>query len=78
MKAFLSSNAQAYISGDIHYHDAREAENLNRGIIDIGHFSSEHLMVEALARQLKNIISKAGIQAEITGCRIETDPFRII
>ena len=76
--AFLASKAQAYISGDIHYHDARAAEAANRAIIDIGHFSSEHLMVEALARQLKNIISKAGIQAEITGCRIETDPFRII
>ena len=33
MKAFLASKAQVYISGDIHYHDAREAETLNRAII---------------------------------------------
>ncbi|MGI9570071.1 MAG: Nif3-like dinuclear metal center hexameric protein, partial [Desulfobulbia bacterium] len=78
MKAFLSSNAQAYISGDIHYHDAREAENLNRGIIDIGHFPSEHLMVDALAQQLENTLSKAGIDTEITACKIEKDPFRIL
>ena len=78
MQAFLSSKAQVYISGDIHYHNAREAETANRGIIDIGHFPSEHLMVDALAQQLENIISKAGIEAEIMACTIEKDPFRII
>jgi dinuclear metal center YbgI/SA1388 family protein len=78
MHAFLASKAQAYISGDIHYHDAREAETANRGIIDIGHFPSEHLMVDALARQLKNITSKAGIKTEIMACTIEKDPFKII
>ena len=78
MQTFLSSKAQAYISGDIHYHDAREAETANRAIIDIGHFPSEHLMVDALAQQLESIISKAGIEAEITACTIEKDPFRII
>lgn len=78
MQAFLSSKAQAYISGDIHYHDAREAEGANRGIIDIGHFPSEHLMVDALAQQLEKIISKAGIEAEIMACTIEKDPFRIL
>jgi dinuclear metal center YbgI/SA1388 family protein len=78
LQAFLSSKAQVYISGDIHYHDAREAENANRSIIDIGHFPSEHLMVDALAQQLENIISKAGIEAEIMACTIEKDPFRIM
>ena len=77
MQAFLSSSAQVYISGDIHYHDAREAENTHRGIIDIGHFPSEHLMVDALVQQLESIISKDGIEAEITACKIEKDPFRI-
>ena len=78
MQAFLASKAQVYISGDIHYHDAREAETLNRAIIDIGHFPSEHLMVDALAQQLQKVISKQGIEAEITACTIEKDPFRII
>jgi dinuclear metal center YbgI/SA1388 family protein len=77
MQAFLSSNAQVFISGDIHYHDARQAENTQRGIIDIGHFPSEQLMVAALAQQLESILSKDGIEAEITACKIEKDPFRI-
>ena len=78
MHAFLSSEAQVYISGDIHYHDAREAESINRAIIDIGHFPSEHLMIDALAQQLKNIIAKNGIDVEIAACTIERDPFRIL
>ena len=77
MQAFLSSNAQVFISGDIHYHDARQAENAHRGIVDIGHFPSEQLMVDALAQQLGSILSKDGIEAEITACKIEKDPFRI-
>jgi len=78
MKTFLSSNAQVYISGDIHYHDAREAESVDRAIIDIGHFASEHLMVEALAQQLAKILPEAGIKAAIKACAIEKDPFSIL
>jgi dinuclear metal center YbgI/SA1388 family protein len=78
MGAFLSSKAQAYISGDIHYHDALDAKSENRAIIDIGHFQSEHLMVDALAQQLENVITRAGFEAEIMACTIERDPFRII
>lgn len=78
MPAFLSSEAQVFISGDIHYHDAREAENVNRAIIDIGHFPSEHLVVDALAQQLKNIFAKNGIDVDITACAIEKDPFRMM
>jgi len=78
MKAFLASNAQVYISGDIHYHDARDAESANRAIIDIGHFASEHLMVEALAQQLSKILPEEEIKVAIKACTIEKDPFSIL
>jgi dinuclear metal center YbgI/SA1388 family protein len=78
MKIFLASNAQVYISGDIHYHDARDAESANRAIIDIGHFASEHLVVEALAQQLAKILPEAGIKVVINACTIEKDPFSIL
>jgi dinuclear metal center YbgI/SA1388 family protein len=75
MQAFISSDAQVFISGDIHYHDARDAESANRGIIDIGHFPSEHLMVEALAHQLGKIITREGLKTKVEPCILETDPF---
>ncbi len=78
MPSFLSSKAEVYISGDIHYHNARDAESENRAIIDIGHFASEHLMVDALAHRLEQLIAKEGISAKITACTMEKDPFTIL
>jgi dinuclear metal center YbgI/SA1388 family protein len=75
MQAFIASDAQVFISGDIHYHDARDAESTNRGIIDIGHFPSEYLMVEALAHQLEKILAREGINTKVEPCNLETDPF---
>jgi dinuclear metal center YbgI/SA1388 family protein len=78
MNSFLASSAQVYISGDIHYHDARDAECLDRAIVDIGHFASEHLMVESLAQQLAKILPEGGITAAIKAYTLEKDPFSIL
>jgi dinuclear metal center YbgI/SA1388 family protein len=78
MQTFISSGAQVYISGDIRYHDARDAENANRGIIDIGHFPSEHLMVAALVHKLEKILKSEAIKTKVEACNIEKDPFIIL
>jgi dinuclear metal center YbgI/SA1388 family protein len=76
--AFLASEAEVYISGDIHYHNARDAESVQRAIVDIGHFASEHLMVEALAQRLAQLTKEAGISVKIKACTIEKDPFKYL
>lgn len=78
MDNFFSSKAQVYISGDLRYHDARAAEAARVGLIDIGHFASEHLIVEILAQRLKTLLVKAGIDIEVKACGLETDPFFIL
>jgi dinuclear metal center YbgI/SA1388 family protein len=78
MKRFFSSDAQVYISGDLRYHDARDAEAAGRGLIDIGHFASEYLIVEALAEHLGNILSDAGQDITAEACELEADPFTTI
>ena len=72
---FVVSGAQAYVSGDLGYHDARTAEALNLGIIDIGHFASEHLIVDVLARRLGRIFSDADIDVKIDAYSLEHEPF---
>jgi putative NIF3 family GTP cyclohydrolase 1 type 2 len=52
---FLVSGAQVFISGDLRYHDAREIEAFDRGLIDIGHFASDYLFVEDLVERLKTL-----------------------
>jgi dinuclear metal center YbgI/SA1388 family protein len=78
MKYFLSSGAQVYISGDLRYHDARDAQAANLGIIDIGHFASEHLIVDVLAKRLKRMLSEAGMNIEVKPYGLEDDPFEIV
>ncbi|QTA85063.1 Nif3-like dinuclear metal center hexameric protein [Desulfonema magnum] len=78
MKAFFLSGAQVYISGDLRYHDAREAEAAGLGLIDIGHFASEHLIVEPLAEQLRKILSETGADVKVEAYLLENDPFLIV
>jgi dinuclear metal center YbgI/SA1388 family protein len=75
---FVVSGAQVYVSGDLGYHDARTAEALNLGIIDIGHFASEHLIVDVLARRLRRILSEADVDMKIEAYKLEHEPFMIL
>ena len=72
---FIASDAQAYVTGDVKYHQAREIEISGKGLIDIGHFASEHLIVEPLAQRLKELISQNNAELRIEACRLEQDPF---
>jgi len=78
MNEFLLSGAQAYVSGDLKYHDARIAEESDLGLIDIGHFESEHIVVEALSEKITNELKKRSLQVEVDTCCSEKDPFMII
>jgi len=78
MKDFISSGAQVYISGDLRYHDARDVEAATLGLIDIGHFASEHLIVDVLAGRLKKVLSKEGIDVKVEAYGLENDPFVVL
>jgi putative NIF3 family GTP cyclohydrolase 1 type 2 len=75
---FFASGAQVYISGDLKYHDARDVEAANLGMIDIGHFSSEELIIHALSERLKKIAAEKGFDVKVEACNIEKDPFRVL
>jgi len=72
---FLISKADVFVSGDLHYHDARKVESRNLGLIDIGHFASEHIMVEELAVRLQHVFSGRHPDVTVEACRLEADPF---
>jgi dinuclear metal center YbgI/SA1388 family protein len=78
MKDFYSSGAQVFISGDLRYHDAREVEALNLGLIDMGHFASEYLVVEVLAKRLDKILAAGGKDIKVEACGLENDPFSVL
>jgi putative NIF3 family GTP cyclohydrolase 1 type 2 len=78
MNDFFLSGAQVFISGDLRYHDAREAEAANLALIDIGHFASESLVIEMLAERLNKVLSANGLDVKIEAYRLENDPFIIV
>lgn len=75
LSAFFSSDAQVYISGDLRYHDAKEIQAARRGLIDIGHFASEHIMVEVLAQRLSTQLIRAKLAISVQAYGGEKDPF---
>jgi dinuclear metal center YbgI/SA1388 family protein len=72
---FLKSDTQVFISGDWRYHDARQVEAYDRGLVDIGHFASEHIMVEDLVRRLQAELDKADLAVAVEPSEKERDPF---
>ena len=78
LNAFIASTADVYISGDLRYHDARAVESAGKALLDIGHFSSEHLMIEPVSDYLRRQISNACWEVRVEAYQLEKDPFTMI
>ncbi len=72
------SGADLLVTGDIKYHEARDAEDLGLALIDAGHFPTEIIMVQEITERLGRALVAAGYtDCQVKACRTETDPFRI-
>lgn len=78
VSAFLDSGADAFVSGDLRYHDARTFEFAQKALIDIGHFASEHLIVESFTKQLDRHFQSKGLTLVVEPYTMEKDPFIMI
>lgn len=67
--------ADVLITGDVKYHDARLAEDLDLTLLDAGHFATERLAVEKLADRLGKEAAARGWQLDILTHDGERDPF---
>ncbi len=72
---FLASDAQIYISGDLNHHVALDALANHRGLIDIGHFTSERLIVPVLSARIEAEATKASMAVRVVPWNEEPDPF---
>jgi putative NIF3 family GTP cyclohydrolase 1 type 2 len=76
--AFFASGAQVFITGDVRYHEAREVEARGLGVIDIGHYESEHIILESLAKQLADQLTAGGLDVTVAACLNEQAPFNTV
>jgi dinuclear metal center YbgI/SA1388 family protein len=74
----VRSGADVLVTGDVKYHEARDAEDLGIALIDAGHFPTEIIMVHEVAGRLGRALESAGFRdCVIESCRTEIDPFRM-
>lgn len=68
-----NDGAQVFITGDVKYHDARDAHERGMAVIDIGHYPSERIFSENMTGLLRNDL---GLQLSIFTSDVDTDPFQ--
>lgn len=68
-----SKNCDVIITGDVKYHEAQDALDMNMCIVDCGHFDTENIFKDVMKRFLDTIES-----IEIIRSEVNLNPFKII
>jgi dinuclear metal center YbgI/SA1388 family protein len=67
--------ADLLVTGDVKYHEAREAEALGIAVLDAGHFATELPMVQGLAAELRRALEAKKFETEVVAYQGEREPF---
>ncbi len=67
--------ADLLVTGDVKYHEAREAEALGVAVLDAGHFATEWPMVQGLASALRRALEAKRFETEVVEFQGEREPF---
>lgn len=70
--------ADLFVTGDVKYHDARDAEALGLALVDAGHFGTEILMVQGVAARVTRELECRGYDASVVEFKGEKEPFTIL
>jgi len=68
--------ADVLVTGDVKYHEARQAEELGIALIDAGHFATEQLMIEQVTQSLQAAARQLNWGVAFEAYTGEEDPFR--
>lgn len=68
----------AYLTGDVRYHDAQQAAELGLAVIDAGHFGTEFPVAAHLKKRLEVLLRREGKQAEVLADDASRDFFETL
>lgn len=71
----VRKGADLLVTGDLKYHEAREAEALGIAVLDAGHFATELPMVQGLTDALKRQVAAKKFEVEVVAYQGEREPF---
>lgn len=69
--------ADVLVTGDVKYHDARQAEELGIALLDAGHFATEKLMIGQVVDALQGAAREHHWGVHFEAYTGEQDPFRL-
>lgn len=74
----LASNkgCDLFITGDVKYHQALEAEEMGINVLDVGHYGSENIFPKVFLKSLEKEFKEENI--EFFETKINIDPFKLI
>jgi dinuclear metal center YbgI/SA1388 family protein len=74
----VRQGADVLVTGDVKYHEARNAESRNLALIDAGHFATERFMLGKLTEVLRRQAAERGMNITFLEYKGEEDPFSVI
>ncbi|WP_432358571.1 Nif3-like dinuclear metal center hexameric protein [Sporosarcina sp. UB5] len=77
IKAAKRKGADVFVTGDMDFHTAQEAELMNLAIVDPGHHV-EKVMIEGVATYMAKVCHEKRYDVSIIESEIDTEPFRFI
>lgn len=75
MQLASSYGCDAFVTGDVKYHEAQLAKELGIGLIDAGHYGTEAIFAPNMADKLRGIL---GAEADIEVSETDINPFTIV
>lgn len=75
IEAGIKAGCEIFITGDVKYHDGISYREQGITIIDAGHFGTEHIFIENMAAQLKEIFKN---RVEIIMSVSDFNPFQVL
>lgn len=77
ISAAKRKGADVFVTGDMDFHSAQDAELMDLAIVDPGHHV-EKVMIEGVARYMKQACLEKGYDVSFIESEIDTEPFRFI
>lgn len=73
-----AKGADLYVTGDVKYHEAQLAEELDLNLVDAGHFETEIIFKELVGQYLKQVKEEDNLEFEVLISDINTNPWRYL
>ena len=70
-----AKGCDAYLTGDIKYHEAQEAVEKGIGVVDVTHYASEVLIVPVLQKKLTEAAKENGWDVEVIYSKVNGQTF---